>query len=197
MRAMRPPRIRTTVVGSYPLPDWLAAAPSEQALADARAGTERIEQIAVRLRLFGGEEARSESVDVAEVLAWALGVTEREWKSRARVSLDLQRVPHVEGDEVRVGQIFLELLSRASQAVPPGNVDGHEIRIVGARDADGWAVVTMSHSGGWSGPAILDRVADSATSRAGATVRSAALAAAMRLSRLLGSLLVPLGPRLT
>jgi 5-methyltetrahydropteroyltriglutamate--homocysteine methyltransferase len=30
-----PPRIRTTVVGSYPVPDWLAAAPSEQALVDA------------------------------------------------------------------------------------------------------------------------------------------------------------------
>jgi 5-methyltetrahydropteroyltriglutamate--homocysteine methyltransferase len=28
-------RIQTTVVGSYPLPDWLAAAPSEQALIDA------------------------------------------------------------------------------------------------------------------------------------------------------------------
>src|SRR4029078_1841291 len=32
---MSPPRIRTTVVGSYPLPDWLSAAPSEQALLDA------------------------------------------------------------------------------------------------------------------------------------------------------------------
>ncbi len=29
------PRIRTTVVGSYPVPDWLVAAPSEQALLDA------------------------------------------------------------------------------------------------------------------------------------------------------------------
>src|SRR5258708_28534604 len=29
------PRIRTTVVGSYPWPDWVAAAPSEQALVDA------------------------------------------------------------------------------------------------------------------------------------------------------------------
>src|SRR5690349_19734459 len=28
-------RIKTTVVGSYPLPDWLAALPSEQALLDA------------------------------------------------------------------------------------------------------------------------------------------------------------------
>ena len=32
---MRAPRILTTVVGSYPVPDWLVAAPSAQALADA------------------------------------------------------------------------------------------------------------------------------------------------------------------
>jgi len=30
-----PPRIRTTTVGSYPVPDWLAALPSEQARLDA------------------------------------------------------------------------------------------------------------------------------------------------------------------
>lgn len=30
-----PPRIQTTTVGSYPVPDWLAALPSEQALIDA------------------------------------------------------------------------------------------------------------------------------------------------------------------
>ena len=29
------PRIQTTVVGSYPVPDWLVANPSEQALIDA------------------------------------------------------------------------------------------------------------------------------------------------------------------
>src|SRR3712207_3241914 len=28
-------RIQTTVVGSYPIPDWLVASPSEQALVDA------------------------------------------------------------------------------------------------------------------------------------------------------------------
>ena len=32
---MAAPKIKTTVVGSYPIPDWLAANPSEQALADA------------------------------------------------------------------------------------------------------------------------------------------------------------------
>jgi len=32
---VKAPRIRTTVVGSYPVPEWLVAAPSEQALVDA------------------------------------------------------------------------------------------------------------------------------------------------------------------
>ena len=32
---MAPPRIRTTVVGSYPVPEWLLASPSEQGLIDA------------------------------------------------------------------------------------------------------------------------------------------------------------------
>ena len=31
----KPPRIRTTTVGSYPVPDWLVALPSEQAVSDA------------------------------------------------------------------------------------------------------------------------------------------------------------------
>ncbi len=35
MNASQHPRIRTTTVGSYPVPDWLAAAPSEQAVIDA------------------------------------------------------------------------------------------------------------------------------------------------------------------
>src|SRR5437868_3548128 len=35
MNQCNPPRILTTTVGSYPIPDWLAALPSEQALLDA------------------------------------------------------------------------------------------------------------------------------------------------------------------
>src|SRR5256885_3965312 len=35
MKPSNVPRILTTTVGSYPVPDWLAALPSEQALLDA------------------------------------------------------------------------------------------------------------------------------------------------------------------
>jgi 5-methyltetrahydropteroyltriglutamate--homocysteine methyltransferase len=40
------PRILTTVVGSYPLPDWLAALPSEQALSDATQVVFKIQELA-------------------------------------------------------------------------------------------------------------------------------------------------------
>src|SRR5574342_412136 len=40
------PRILTTVVGSYPLPDWLAALPSEQALMDATSVVFKLQELA-------------------------------------------------------------------------------------------------------------------------------------------------------
>src|SRR6059036_2695062 len=39
-------RILTTVVGSYPVPDWLAALPSEQALVDATSVVFKIQELA-------------------------------------------------------------------------------------------------------------------------------------------------------
>src|SRR5438093_8515021 len=41
-----PPRILTTVVGSYPVPDWLVALPSEQALIDATSVVFKIQELA-------------------------------------------------------------------------------------------------------------------------------------------------------
>ncbi|MBM3836462.1 MAG: cobalamin-independent methionine synthase II family protein [Verrucomicrobia bacterium] len=46
MNACAPPRILTTVVGSYPVPDWLAALPSQQALVDATSVVFKIQELA-------------------------------------------------------------------------------------------------------------------------------------------------------
>jgi 5-methyltetrahydropteroyltriglutamate--homocysteine methyltransferase len=43
---MSTPRILTTVVGSYPVPEWLVALPSEQALADATAVVLKTQELA-------------------------------------------------------------------------------------------------------------------------------------------------------
>ena len=41
-----PPRILTTVVGSYPVPDWLVALPSQQALLDATSVVFKVQELA-------------------------------------------------------------------------------------------------------------------------------------------------------
>jgi 5-methyltetrahydropteroyltriglutamate--homocysteine methyltransferase len=46
MSISSPPRILTTVVGSYPVPDWLAALPSQQALIDATSVVFQIQELA-------------------------------------------------------------------------------------------------------------------------------------------------------
>src|ERR1051325_2431054 len=43
---MNTPSIRTTVVGSYPVPDWLAALPSQQSLVDATRVVFKIQEMA-------------------------------------------------------------------------------------------------------------------------------------------------------
>src|SRR3954452_24658330 len=43
---MPAPSIRTTVVGSYPVPDWLVALPSQQALIDATRVVLKTQEIA-------------------------------------------------------------------------------------------------------------------------------------------------------
>lgn len=46
MTSQPSPRILTTVVGSYPIPDWLAAFPTEQALLDATSVVFKIQELA-------------------------------------------------------------------------------------------------------------------------------------------------------
>ena len=46
MASQTDPRILTTVVGSYPIPDWLAALPSEQALIDATSVVFKTQELA-------------------------------------------------------------------------------------------------------------------------------------------------------
>lgn len=120
---------------------------SPRALADASAGVSTIQRVVGRLRMFGSDESITESVDLADVLRWAAGTTERQWRARARLRLEIDPMPLVEADEARLGQVFLELVMRAAMAIRPGDVAGQEIGIRGGTDVDGGAIVRISTTG--------------------------------------------------
>jgi PAS domain S-box-containing protein len=150
-------------------PETFAAARRELAalLRDAREGTLRMRDIVRDLKVFSGEgERRRTAVDVRSAIEGALRVASNEIRHRARLSLDLKSVPPVAGDEGRIGQLFLNLLINASQAIAEGASESNEIRVEmttasGDPGAEGpWVVVEIRDTGVGISREVLAKIFD-------------------------------------
>lgn len=94
-----------------------------EALGEARQGTSRIREVVGDLKMFArGEEADSGEglVDVRRALESSVNMAMPEIRHRARLVRELGDVPPVRGNESRLGQVFLNLLLNAAQAIPEG-----------------------------------------------------------------------------
>jgi len=120
-----------------------------QLVAETRQGVERIGLIVRDLKAFSRVDSEdiSSVVDVRNVLAFAEKMAGKEMRQRARVVRDIQPVPPVKANESRLGQVFLNLLLNAAQAIPDGTAAQHEIRIRTRTDGLGRAVVEISDTG--------------------------------------------------
>jgi CheY-like chemotaxis protein len=83
-----------------------------------------------------------------------------EIRHRARLVKDYGPLPHVEGSEARLGQVFLNLLVNAAQAIPEGDAEKDEIRVVTRRGPRGEAIVEIRDTGSGMPKAIADRAFD-------------------------------------
>ncbi len=125
------------------LPPELAAE-----LRDARAAADRVREIVRDLKIFSrSEEDRRGPVDVEHVLDSTLRMAWNELRHRARLVKSFGRVPEVDANESRLGQVFLNLIINAAHAIPPGNYDANEIRITTALDGAGNVVITIADTG--------------------------------------------------
>jgi signal transduction histidine kinase len=130
------------------------------ALRDAREGAERVRQIVRDLRTFSRvDDARTGPVNLHPVLDSSLAMARSELKHRARVTKDFRPVPPVLANEGKLGQVFLNLLINAAQAIPPGQPGEHEIHLATFADA-GRAVVEVTDSGPGVPPELRDRIFD-------------------------------------
>jgi PAS domain S-box-containing protein len=120
-----------------------------QLVTETRQGVERIGLIVRDLKAFSRADSEDVSavVDVRKVLAFAEKMAGKEMRQRARVLRDIQPVPMVKANESRLGQVFLNLLLNAAQAIPDGAAAEHEIRIRTRTDGLGRAVVEVSDTG--------------------------------------------------
>jgi two-component system cell cycle sensor histidine kinase/response regulator CckA len=128
---------------------------------DARAGAESVRKIVRGLKIFSrADDERRVTFDVTDALDVSINMAQNEIRHRARLVKDYGAVPKVSADEGRVGQVFINLLVNAAQAIPEGNVDANEIRVSTRTDAAGRAVIEVRDTGGGIPPEILERIFD-------------------------------------
>jgi signal transduction histidine kinase len=115
-------------------PNDAASQEAVQALRDAYSCTGLIRDIIRDIKIFSRPEGQHFGpTDVHRVLDSALRMAHNQLFHRARLVRDYGDIPHVHGSEARLGQVFLNLIINAAQAVPDGHRDDHEIRVVTRR----------------------------------------------------------------
>ena len=117
-------------------------------LEDARTAADRVREIVRDLKIFSrAEEERHGPVDVEHVLESTLRMGWNEIRHRAKLVKNYHKVPLVEANESRLGQVFLNLIINAAHAIPTGNYDGNRITISTDYDPKGKVKITISDTG--------------------------------------------------
>jgi PAS domain S-box-containing protein len=127
----------------------------------AREGCDRMRDIVRDLRTFtrGADEDRRSPVEVGGVLDASINVAWNEIRHRARLVKDYGDVPLVVANEARLGQVFLNLLVNAAQALPVGGASENVIRVV-TWAGPGSVTVEVRDTGGGISPDHLARIFD-------------------------------------
>jgi PAS domain S-box-containing protein len=147
------------------MPELVPALPAPQAmfvdeqLRRAREGAQRVRRIVRDLKSFSrADEETIATTDLRKSLDTAITLVWNEIKHRARLVKEYDGLPAVRANEARLGQVFINLLVNAAQAMPEGNVDENILRVVGRTDATGNAVVEIHDSGCGIPAENLDRI---------------------------------------
>jgi PAS domain S-box-containing protein len=131
-----------------------------EALAAVREGSERIRIIVRDLKTFSRPpEDKGGPIDVRRAMESALTMAGNEIRHRARLVRDYEEVPLIEADESKLGQLFLNLVVNAAQAIPEGAMDRNEIRVV-IRSRDERVSIEVRDTGSGIPPEVLPRIFD-------------------------------------
>jgi PAS domain S-box-containing protein len=133
------------------------SAPVMAAASEALQGADRVSAIIRDLMAFSHPRAEAGQVDVERALDLAVNMAVPEIRHHARVVKEYGRVPLARGDASRLGQVFLNVLVNAAQAIPTGRPDDHEIRIATRLQGDR-IVVSVRDTGTGMPPEVLRRI---------------------------------------
>jgi len=131
------------------------------AVRDIQSAAGRIERIVADLRAFcqsAVQPERSGQTDIRRCIEWAVRATAHEFRDRATVKTDIASVPPVHADEMRLGQVLINLLVNAAHATAPGNEQGNEVTITARTESTGRAVIEVRDTGTGIPSAVIERI---------------------------------------
>jgi nitrogen-specific signal transduction histidine kinase len=130
----------------------------QEGLVDALEAAERVRHIVRDLRLFSrAEDDKRGPVDIERVIESSVRIAWPEIRCRARLVKNFTPLPPVSGNESRIGQVCLNLLVNAAQAIEEGHVDSNEIS-VSTRVVGDDVVLEIRDTGAGMRPEVLARL---------------------------------------
>jgi two-component system, cell cycle sensor histidine kinase and response regulator CckA len=130
-----------------------------KALEDLQDGADRASRIVADLRTFGRPQDDSrDSADVRACAEWALRVTGTQLRARAQVRKQLQPVPAARGSATRIGQVIVNLLINAAQAIKEGHPEDNEIVVSTGLDDPDRVVIEVRDTGAGIAPSDLPHI---------------------------------------
>jgi len=132
-----------------------------EAAADLQSASSRIARIVSDLSVLSRPPpGMNGNADIIRCIEWAIRTTSHEFRQRAHLVTQLGVVPRVTGDEARLGQVVINLLMNATQAISPGNADQNQVTISTSTDARGRVVLEVRDTGVGIPKDILNRIMD-------------------------------------
>ena len=126
---------------------------------DAYEAAQRVRSIAMDLKVFSsGQAEANQPVDVERVLESAVRMGWNQVRQRARLVKNYSAVPPAVGVEARLGQVFLNLIVNAAQAIPEGAAERNEIRLSTRLDRDGRIVIDIEDTGAGIPPHVMNQL---------------------------------------
>ena len=134
---------------------------SVEALREAQQGAERVRQIVRDLKTFSrSDDTPPAPVDVHRVLEASINMAWNEMRQRCLLVKHYKSgLPPTLAHEARLGQVFLNLLINAAQAIPEGDAKHNEIRIT-TGFGDGKLFVEIKDTGSGISAEHLQRLFD-------------------------------------
>lgn len=132
-----------------------------EVIAEARQGAERMRAIVRDLKAFSYEDNQLLApVDVRDALQAAMNIATSEFRHKAQLHTDFGDVAPVMANEGRLGQVFLNLLINAAQALPDENSDENAIWLTTRTRKSGAVEVRVRDNGIGIAPAHIRRIFD-------------------------------------